>query len=352
METSILLTLLLIAIGICYYFFSTNSITNDKQNLNNFNNNNKENQQEKINNDSISNKNEKKESENINNEKQNEKINNESSINKIEKEPKNNNEEKKEKNETNENINKQKPELTIEEQIKKIEEEEKEKKILLQRKEENKRKIINHLKQTKKLQTIKEMKKEESIKPGEQPEIDIEVNEEEEEQQKNQPSKFKSLLNKFETKSSEHSDISITNDHPPLNNDFLQNSSTMDSVPVIKKNLTGNFEKLVTDDDKPKIKTVKTNKDRLLKAKRKILLMNQANDRVDVSQEITEKAKELEKKMGEHLVKDKINMNFEENNNNIENKEIQNENVEEILQQKLKSGNTKKKKRYENFKDD
>ena len=135
-----------------------------------------------------------------------------------------------------------------------------------------------------------------------------------------------------------------------MNNDPLQNSNTIDSVPVIKKNLTGNFEKLVTDDDKPKIKTVKTNKDRLLKAKRKILLMNQINDRVDVSQEITGKAKELEKKIGEHLVKDKINMNFDENNN--ENEEIQNENVEEILQQKLKSGNTKKKKRFENFKDD
>ena len=158
----------------------------------------------------------------------------------------------------------------------------------MKHKEENKRKIINHLKQTKKLQTIKEMKKEESIKPGESPEIDIEVNEEEEEQ-KNQPSKFKSLLNKFEKQSSEHSDISITNDHPPTNNDSLQNSNTIDSVPVIKKNLTENFEKFV--DEKPKIKTVKTNQDRLLKAKRKILLMNQINDRVDVSADITEKAK-------------------------------------------------------------
>jgi hypothetical protein len=180
------------------------------------------------------------------------------------------------------------------------------------------------------------MKKEESIRPGEQPEIDIEINEEEEQQQ---TSKFKATLNKTDTKSS---DISITNEQNPINNP-LQFSTTLDSVPI-KKNLTGNFENLV-DEDKPKIKTVKTNKDRLLKAKRKILLMNQINDRVDISQDITEKAKELEKKIGEHLVKDKIE------NVADDNKEKK-ENVNVLLKSKIKSGSNKRKKRYEDFNDD
>ena len=240
-------------------------------------------------------------------------------------------------------LNKQEPEpeLSIEDQIKQIEQEEKEKKTFLKHKEENQRKILNHLKQTKKLQTIKEMKKEESIRPGEQPEIDIEVNEEEEEPQQ-QTSKFKTILNKIETKSSENSEISITNDQP-INNNPLLFSTTLDSVPI-KKNLTGNFENLVAE-EKPTIKTVKTNKDRLLKAKRKILLMNQINDRVDISQDITEKAKELEKKIGEHLVKDKIE------NVADDNKEKK-ENVNVLLKSKIKSGSNKRKKRYEDFNDD
>ena len=185
------------------------------------------------------------------------------------------------------------------------------------------------------------MKKEESIRPGEQPEIDIEVNEEEEEPQQ-QTSKFKTILNKIETKSSENSEISITNDQP-LNNNPLLFSTSLDSVPI-KKNLTGNFENLVAE-EKPAIKTVKTNKDRLLKAKRKILLMNQINDRVDISQDITEKAKELEKKIGEHLVKDKIE------NVADDNKESK-ENVNVLLKSKIKSGSNKRKKRYEDFNDD
>ena len=73
--------------------------------------------------------------------------------------------------------------------------------------------------------------------------------------------------------------------------------------------------------------------------------MNQINDRVDISQDITEKAKELEKKIGEHLVKDKIE------NVADDNKEKK-ENVNVLLKSKIKSGSNKRKKRYEDFNDD
>ena len=73
--------------------------------------------------------------------------------------------------------------------------------------------------------------------------------------------------------------------------------------------------------------------------------MNQINDRVDISQDITEKAKELEKKIGEKLLKNKIE-NFDDN------KEIKNENVNVLLKQKITSGSNKRKKRYEDFNDE
>ncbi len=129
-------------------------------------------------------------------------------------------------------------------------------------------------------------------------EFEVNKNNENNLDQKIKSVKFKSILDKFEKKSTENS----SKNENFSNNDNIEN---VNSNPIIKRNYTQNYDNFVKKEEN-EIKTVKTKNDKLLKAKRKILMMNELNKKISVSKEITGKAKELEKKMTNDFDKNKI----------------------------------------------
>ena len=133
-------------------------------------------------------------------------------------------------------------------------------------------------------------------------EFEVNKNNEKNFVQKIKSVKFKSILDKFEKKSTENS----SKNENFSNND--ENVNSNEQIPKIKRNYTQNYD---IKKEENEIKTVKTKNDKLLKAKRKILMMNELNKKISVSKEITWKAKELEKK---------ITNDFDKNNNKNINK--------------------------------
>lgn len=129
-------------------------------------------------------------------------------------------------------------------------------------------------------------------------EFEVNKNNENKIEQKIKSVKFKSILDKFEKKSTENS----SKNENFSNND--ENVNSNEQIPKIKRNYTQNYD--IKAKEENEIKTVKTKNDKLLKAKRKILMMNELNKKISVSKEITGKAKELEKK---------ITNDFDKNNN-------------------------------------
>ena len=129
-------------------------------------------------------------------------------------------------------------------------------------------------------------------------EFEVNKNNENKFEQKIKSVKFKSILDKFEKKSTENS----SKNENFSNND--ENVNSNEQIPKIKRNYTQNYD--IKAKEENEIKTVKTKNDKLLKAKRKILMMNELNKKISVSKEITGKAKELEKK---------ITNDFDKNNN-------------------------------------
>ena len=134
-------------------------------------------------------------------------------------------------------------------------------------------------------------------------EFEVNKNNENKFEQKIKSVKFKSILDKFEKKSTENS----SKNENFSNND--ENVNSNEQIPKIKRNFTQNYD--IKAKEENEIKTVKTKNDKLLKAKRKILMMNELNKKISVSKEITGKAKELEKK---------ITNDFDKNNNKNINK--------------------------------
>ena len=134
-------------------------------------------------------------------------------------------------------------------------------------------------------------------------EFEVNKNNENKFEQKIKSVKFKSILDKFEKKSTENS----SKNENFSNND--ENVNSNEQIPKIKRNYTQNYD--IKAKEENEIKTVKTKNDKLLKAKRKILMMNELNKKISVSKEITGKAKELEKK---------ITNDFDKNNNKNINK--------------------------------
>ena len=129
-------------------------------------------------------------------------------------------------------------------------------------------------------------------------EFEVNKNNENKFEQKIKSVKFKSILDKFEKKSTENS----SKNENFSNND--ENVNSNEQIPKIKRNYTQNYD--IKAKEENEIKTVKTKNDKLLKAKRKILMMNELNKKISVSKEITGKAKELEKKMTNDFDKNKI----------------------------------------------
>ena len=137
-------------------------------------------------------------------------------------------------------------------------------------------------------------------------EFEVNKNNEKNFEQKIKSVKFKSILDKFEKKSTENSS---KNENFSINDENNENVNSNEQIPKIKRNYTQNYD--IKTKEENEIKTVKTKNDKLLKAKRKILMMNELNKKISVSKEITGKAKELEKK---------ITNDFDKNNNKNINK--------------------------------
>ena len=135
-------------------------------------------------------------------------------------------------------------------------------------------------------------------------EFEVNKNKENNLNQKIKSVKFKNLLETFEKKSSVQSS---TTNNKISNNDNIENING-NSIPIIKKNFTQNFDKIPKKEEENNIKTAKTKNEKLLRAKQKILMMNELNKKISLSKDITGKAQELEKK---------ITNDFDNKNNKI-----------------------------------
>ena len=135
-------------------------------------------------------------------------------------------------------------------------------------------------------------------------EFEVNKNKENNLNQKIKSVKFKNLLETFEKKSSVQSS---TTNNKISNNDNIENING-NSIPIIKKNFTQNFDKIPKKEEENNIKTAKTKNEKLLRAKQKILMMNELNKKISISKDITGKAQELEKK---------ITNDFDNKNNKI-----------------------------------
>ena len=133
-------------------------------------------------------------------------------------------------------------------------------------------------------------------------EFEVNKNKENNLNQKIKSVKFKNLLETFEKKSSVQSS---TTNNKISNNDNIEN---INSNPIIKKSFTQNFDKIPKKEEENNIKTAKTKNEKLLRAKQKILMMNELNKKISISKDITGKAQEIEKK---------ITNDFDNKNNKI-----------------------------------
>ena len=144
-------------------------------------------------------------------------------------------------------------------------------------------------------------------------EFEVNKNNENKFEQKIKSVKFKSILDKFEKKSTENSS---KNENFNNNDNNNENVNSNEQIPKIKRNFTQNYD--IKAKEENEIKTVKTKNDKLLKAKRKILMMNELNKKISVSKEITGKAKELEKKMTNDFDKNNNKNNIKKNSDDID----------------------------------